>query len=300
MDLITLRSADTALSLAPAAGGSIARYWLTRGERTIDWLRPAPADSGRNPLVMGSFPLVPYSGRIRDGRFAFGRRRVTLPLNFLPEKHSIHGQSWQMPWKVLREDPTHAELEYEYAAGAWPWTYRARQSFTLEGDNLLLGMTLTNESKSPMPAGFGPHPYFRRTPQAKLTAGIQKVWLNDREVMPTELVVPPAERDLRRGIAVDGIAMDNCFAGWDGMATIEWPEWPAQLVMRAEPPLRFLVVYTPPGADFFCVEPVSHCADAVNYATAGRTDTGLQVLEPGDTLAATVQFEPRLRAGNAP
>jgi len=33
---------------------------------------------------------------------------------------------------------------------------------------------------------------------------------------------------------------------------------------------------------------VSHVTDAVNLAAAGLTDTGASVLEPGETLRATV------------
>jgi aldose 1-epimerase len=53
-----------------------------------------------------------------------------------------------------------------------------------------------------------------------------------------------------------------------------------------------LVLYTPPAADFFCVEPVSHVTDAVNLAASGRTDTGLRVLAPGETLRAAMTLVP--------
>jgi aldose 1-epimerase len=86
-DLITLRTGTTALTLSPAAGGSIARFWSERGGRTIEWMRPASATAlkRRMPLDMSCFPLVPYSGRICDGRFTFQGREIALPLNFLPE-----------------------------------------------------------------------------------------------------------------------------------------------------------------------------------------------------------------------
>jgi aldose 1-epimerase len=66
------------------------------------------------------------------------------------------------------------------------------------------------------------------------------------------------------------------------------------VVMTAEAPLDFLVVYTPPGRPFFCVEPVSHVTDAFNLAAAGRTDTGSRALAPGETLraAVTLSLEP--------
>ena len=60
--------------------------------------------------------------------------------------------------------------------------------------------------------------------------------------------------------------------------------------MTAEPPLDFLVVYTPPGRPFFCVEPVSHVTDAFNLAAAERGDTGARALERGETLRAVVRL----------
>jgi aldose 1-epimerase len=291
-DLITLKTGSTALTLSPAAGGSIARFWSESGGRPIEWLRPtsAAAAKQRAPLDMSCFPLVPYSGRICDGRFKFDGRDVVLPLNFLPEAHSIHGQGWLMPWTVVHADDTSAALEYYHKADAWPWTYRTTQDFVLDPNLLTLEMSLTNEGPGPMPAGLGPHPYFVRTPKATVTAGIGKMWLDDSETMPIKPVDPPAERNLSKGVRVDAVGMDNCFSAWNRKAVIEWPEWKARLTMSADAPLDFLVVYTPPKQDFFCVEPVTHAPDAVNNVTAGRTDTGLQVLEQGKTMRVTVRF----------
>ena len=61
----------------------------------------------------------------------------------------------------------------------------------------------------------------------------------------------------------------NGFSGWNGQVALEWPESRTRLTMAADVGLRHLVVYTPPGADFFCVEPVSHSVDAFNLAEQG-------------------------------
>jgi len=290
---VTLRSRGTGLTLAPLAGGSIARFWTEGKDRTIEWMRPASATAlqRRMPLDMSCFPLVPYSGRICDGRFKFQGRDVVLPLNFLPERHSIHGHSWLLPWKVIHAEDTLAALEYHHQADDWPWAYRTSQDFILEPNQLTLEMSLTNLGPGPMPAGIGPHPYFMRTPKASVTAGIGKMWLDESEFMPTKAVDPPPSHDLRKGIRVDAVAMDNCFGGWDRKAVIAWPEWQARLTMTADAPLDFLVVYTPAKHNFFCVEPVSHAPDAVNNVNAGRTDTGFQVLEQGKTMRVTIRFK---------
>lgn len=48
------------------------------------------------------------------------------------------------------------------------------------------------------------------------------------------------------------------------------------------------MVYTAPGADFLCVEPVTNVADAFNLAAAGETRTGLRVLAPGERFSASM------------
>src|SRR5262249_46274074 len=139
---ITLRSGATGLTLAPDAGGSIARFWTEDKSRTIEWMRPASATAlqRRMPLDMAGFPPVPYPGRICDGRFRFQGKDVMLPLNFLPERHSIHGQSWQLPWKIIRAEDSLAALEYHHRADDWPWSYRTSQDFILEPNQLRLEM----------------------------------------------------------------------------------------------------------------------------------------------------------------
>lgn len=292
MTNVILRGGAANLMLAPDAGGSIARFWTESKGRTIEWMRPASATAleRRMPLDMACFPLVPYSGRICDGRFKFGRRDIVLPLNFLPERHSIHGHSWLLPWQVVRSEASLATLEYHHPADDWPWTYRTAQDFRLEPSQLTLEMALTNLGPGPMPAGIGPHPYFVRTPKASVTAGIAKMWFDESEIMPTRPIDPPATHNLSKGVRVDAVAMDNCFGGWDRKAAIEWPEWQARLTMTADAPLDFLVVYTPAKHDFFCVEPVSHAPDAVNNVNAGRTDTGFQILEQGETMRVVIRF----------
>ena len=293
-EIVTLRHGRFGVSICPAAGGSITRFWQDRPDGPIEWLRPATATAiaDRDPLGMASFPLVPFSSRIREGRFGFGGHAVSLPLNFPPERHAIHGHGWQASWHIVDVEEDTATIAYTHAADRWPWAYEAGQTFSLGETGLSLIMTLTNRGDGPMPAGLGPHPYFVRTPGARIAATVDRLWGSDSEVMPTALTAPPPGRDLNAGLAPAETVMDNTFTGWDHRVEISWPEWGARLVMEAPPPLDFLVVFTPPGEDYFCVEPVSNMTDAFNLAAAGRRDTGMTVLEPGETLTGIVRFRP--------
>lgn len=296
MSLITISSGDTHLTLSPHLGGTIARYWQAVRGGVFEWFRPAqPASlASIDPEGMSLFPLVPYSGLIRQGSFTIDNRRVVLPLNWLPAQHTIHGHGWQAVWRLVETDESHARVEYRHAADAWPWRYRAQQCYRLDGNRLRIEMTVTNEGDLPMPAGLGPHPYFVRTERARITAQVEKVWFSDADNFPTELADPVPPYDLRDGLVPSRQAIDHVFTGWDRRAVIEWPEWNARLTMTAESPLDFLVVYTPPNQDYFCVEPVSNTTDAFNGFAAGRTDTGTKLLAPGETLTAVAEFQPEV------
>jgi aldose 1-epimerase len=285
MARIEIQHGEQRAGIDPSVGGSLA-YWRHDGFGH-DLVRPA-APGATDPLQFGCFPLVPYSNRIRDGRFQFAGKDIQLPLNFGDHPHSIHGHGWQNAWELVSQGSDHATLQYRHEAGQWPYSYIAEQSFRLNDEGLSIGLRLVNLGDGPMPCGLGLHPYFPATPQTRIQAQVDGVWLTDSEVMPTAWEPIPTRWDLPKGCAVAGMACDNLFTGWDGTARISWPERGLGLTMRGGGNLDFLVVYAPSGEDFFCAEPVSHCTDAFN-STDG---SGVTILAAGDETVTNVIFQP--------
>ena len=294
--VITLRAGRASVGIAPGIGGSITHFRWLDGAHLHDWLRPATADdlAARTADRLACFPLVPVSNRIRDGRFAFGAHAVSLPLNQWPQPHAEHGHGWQSAWSVVAREDDRLTIEYDHAAGAWPFPYRARQAFALTADELRVTLSIDNRGRETMPAGLGLHPYFPRTGRCTLAAAVDAMWATDAEVMPTQLVGADPRLADGSGLPIAEAVLDNAFTGWRRQATIQWPERGASLALDADPPLGFLVVYTPLGEDYFCAEPVSHCTDAFNFAAQGRGDTGMLTLMPGASLGSTVRFRPAL------
>jgi aldose 1-epimerase len=258
---------------------------------------------------MACFPLVPFSNRVRDGRFTFEGTSVQLSPNFPPEPHAIHGHGWQREWEVEEQtdsslitgftydgnDPVSSDATATKGRGdrvaEWPWTYRARQHYSLTSEVLEVTISVTNTSDAAMPVGLGLHPYFVRTPGSRLETGVDGVWKSDENSMPSELVNVPPDWDLN-GLDPDRVSLDNNFTGWSREALIDWPDRNASLTLTADDLFDFLVVYTPPGEDFFCVEPVSNTLDAFNLREQGRDDVGGSVVEPGETLSGAIRFAP--------
>jgi aldose 1-epimerase len=294
VDTVEVRAGTAILQVSPVAGGSITRYASVHGGQTFEWMRPALPDAVRTRSAgsTSSFPLVPFSNRIRDAAFRFRGRTIQLAAN-APAPHALHGHGWRQPWAVASQGTSGLTLEYRHEADAWPWNYRAEQHFDLTAERLTVRFAVTNESPEPMPVGFGVHPYYVRTPQVRFRAAVGQMWRTDANAMPSDLVAPPAELPLgAAGLSPDATVLDNNFLGFGGRARVEWPEWNAGLEIVSDPVYSCLVIYTPEGRDFFCAEPVTNCIDAFNLADQGRADTGLIVLEPGDTAAGDVSFTP--------
>jgi aldose 1-epimerase len=294
--VITLRADRARVGIAPGLGGSITHYHWVDGPRRHDWLRPATdADLAAGSADrLACFPLVPFSNRIRDGRFDFEGRPIRIPLNQWPQPHAEHGHGWQAAWTRVERAADRLTIEYDRPADAWPFPYRARQDFVLTADELRVTLSVENRGRATMPVGLGFHPYFPRTEECRLSARVAAMWATDTEVMPTALTDADPRLGGDAGLPIAEVALDNAFTGWQRQATILWPERGARLSLDASPSLGFLVVYSPAGDDFFCVEPVSHCTDAFNLAAQGRGDTGMLTLHPGASLSATVRFRPSL------
>jgi aldose 1-epimerase len=263
MSLLSLRAGRLALDLAPDCGGSIARFAV---DGKGDILRPMPAEAlasgkGNNSSC---YPLVPYSNRIAEGRLTVAGVTIKLASNWPDQRHPMHGDGWSREWRVARSDTQSAELVYDHDGYlGWPFRYRARQSFRLDDERLIVSMALENLEPRATPGGLGLHPFFVRDADSELTCHTTGVWHTDAEVLPTEHVTLPAAWDFSQGRRVNDVVLDHCFDGWDGRATMRWPSRGLAVDMSASEALRHLVIFTPPQRPFFCVEPVSHANGAI-------------------------------------
>jgi aldose 1-epimerase len=269
-------------------GGTIRRFTLREAGRQIELLRPSPAHS-HDPLDSGCFPLVPFSNRICRGAFEWDGRQIRLPLNMAGDSNAIHGHGWQREWQIVDRDKKRIVLAYDHGPDAWPFAYRAEQTFDLSSEGLIVGLSLTNRSTEPMPAGLGFHPYFPKPQTGGLRTDLSGVWLNGPDMLPTGHLTQAVPRELLSGWTPPGAtSLDHCFTGWSGQAEIDIGDTNRMLRLTASGNLEFLVVFAPEGADFFCAEPVTNINNAVNWRD--RADTGLVTLEPAAEMRASMSL----------
>ncbi len=291
---IDLAAGDWTAAVSPRIGGAVLS--LERQGRPI--LRPTPqaAIAAEDVRQTACFPLVPYANRIGGGQFRFDGAAYRLRPNLSGSRHPLHGVGWLRAWSVVAADAHSCRLGLRHRPAGmdgedWPFAFEAEQAISLEPTGMSLRLTVTNTDARPAPIGLGWHPYFPRRQGERLTFAAGGAWLNGPDLLPTQATDAPEWR-FSAGRRIGEAAIDNDFHGWDGRAILE-ADGGSPVRLKADRLFDVLRIYTPPGADFYAVEPVSHRADVISDASAaGR---GMAILAPGESLSGAMAIEVELR-----
>jgi len=245
-------------------------------------------------LSASNFHMLPYSNRIRDAQFTFKNQ----PINLVgAENHAIHGALRKLPWRVTEQSQTSVTAEYDTREEGnvnWPWPIQAAITYTLNAEQLVSKMSLTNRGKTTMPAGMGWHPYFSRTiagGHPELTISVDGMYPDtDGDCLPISAAIPLSpEIDFNQTRKLNPEQrIDHCLSGFRSPATLRWPSAGIVLEMHASDNCTHLVLYNP-DEPYFAVEPVTNANDAFNLAAKG-IDAGVCELEPGATLNAEMRL----------
>ena len=215
-------------------GGRLASFRVAGNELLVGF--------EHDPLLWGCYPMVPFAGRIRHGRFHFDGRDHRIPANL--DVHAIHGYGFIHPWERVADD----QIAWRFV-DPWPFRGRATQRFRLDAGSLEIELTVTADERQPISMGW--HPWFRRVVAgnaAVLDFTAVSMYERDHESIPTgRLVAPPPG------------PWDDCFTGSITGPTLRWGS--LRLDLRAT--TDHWVVYDEP-VHALCVEPQSGPPDEVN------------------------------------
>ena len=264
-------SAPTSAAPSPASG--------TATTPILRSTEPAQLASAREAAM---FPLVPYSNRLGYRRFRWrGQRLHDARQRPTTRRIRCTASAGSGRGAIVSSSALEVVLELRHAGDAdWPFAFTARQYFALDAASFSARLQLTNDAEVEQPVGLGWHPYFVKRPRSRLHVELSHRWDADATLLPTRKVA-------QHGIDSDlsHLDFDNCFEGWRGPARIRDERFSLQLASS----LAYLVVYTPPERDYFCVEPVSHVSNAIHMAEPAAH--GLVALAPGATLDAWMKLD---------
>ena len=274
-----LRRGNVVLGVEPAEGGRIVSLVIRGVERILSKER---ARATALPTSWGCYPMVPWAGRLGDGRIPTDDGEIRLATN-LP-RAAIHGLGFDKPWTVTERSDAFLAMTVELRGLGWPFGGEARQTLRLEPAALELELEVGEYARAG-PAGLGWHPWFARPSIDDIAVRVdaREVLVLDADLVPTgEVREVATSEDLRSGPPLGDRRLDHVYIHARGPALVRWPE--LDLAIEYDASLNTVVVHTPPEG--VCVEPQTMWPNAPLLAAQGARDTGLRTLKPGERLNA--------------
>jgi aldose 1-epimerase len=261
--MLELSAGPSTATIDLAAGGRLSSLRIDG----LELLEQRTTDN--HPFGWGSYPMVPWAGRIRNGTFSFDGHEVNMSANMGP--HAIHGTCFDAAWEHLTGGDDWAMLGRRLD-GQWPFGGSVTQLIHLGASSLTQTITVVAGDRD-MPAVVGWHPWFRRHLERgdalRLVFDTDRArrWDRDSDFIPSGVVGPA-------GLP----PWDDCF---DGVETVGL-EWPGAVRVDVTHDCDYVVIYDPPHA--MCVEPQSGRPDEFNL------DPDACRVEAGDVVERTVTW----------
>lgn len=153
---LTIADHGVIATVEPELGGRLARLAFDGTDLLL--ARDAVPEAA-DPIGWGAYPMVPWAGRVRNGRFTFRGVHHELPINM--GAHAIHGVGFTSDWDVVDADGRSVELALALPADQrWPFGGTAGQRIALDGRGVLLELWVTATDRA-FPTSIGWHPWFR-------------------------------------------------------------------------------------------------------------------------------------------
>jgi aldose 1-epimerase len=265
-------------------------------------------DFGRGRPTRSGIPILfPFPGRLSGSTLRFGDREVPLVID--PKQGcAIHGFVHSRPWRVLESRPAsvtgefHAAIDDVELLKLWPADFRIRVCYELNAGRLESTLTVDNPGDSPLPFGLGTHGYFRvplsdnpaGRDDCRVYAPVRKSW-ELQKMFPTGKTLPTeGAKKLAAGIPYGQTQLDDVFTDLESqrgkiVCHVDDPTNRRRMVLEFDDSFRECVVFDPPHREAICLEPYSCAPDAYKLTERG-IDSGLRILEPGESFQARVSM----------
>lgn len=293
-------------------GASLRRYFLVEAsgnEVDIVW----GYSGGRQKKGGQGDVLMPFPGRVAEGRYTFDGEDFQLERNDKEGPNAIHGFVRTLPWRVVGVEASCAVFEVcldaeQYGSNGYPFSLAIQVTYGLDDTGLFCSFDVRNAGTRPAPLGVGFHPYFTvGTPlidevEARIP-GAGFLEFNDK-LTPTGKILPAAGTewdclDFRR---IGEKKFNHCYVQLardaEGMATASLRHVGSGRVIDVLMDRSFsaVVVYTGDAiADAprcaFAIEPMTCASDAFNHP-----EWGLKRLAPGERFSGRYTIRHRIES----
>ncbi len=254
--------------------------------------------------------LIPFAGRIADGRYSFEGRTFQLERNDKEGPNAIHGFVRALPWTIHDRSPHHCAFEIgieaaEYEPRGYPFSLAIRLVYTLDQRGLTGSFLVRNAGDGRAPVCVGFHPYFTVGTATideadALIPAAGYLEFNER-LVPTGRIASVAgtEWDYRQFQRIGSRRFNHCYvqlardAGGICTASLRHPSNGRVIDVDMDEAFTAIVVYTgdaiveaPRRA--LAIEPMTGASDAFNHP-----EWGLKALKPDERFTGRYTIRSR-------
>jgi len=281
---------------------------LEDGPREMIWSEAGFDTGDKRPSGSGTPLLFPFPGRIGRARYSFAGREYRLqPADTFG--NAIHGFVFNRPWRVVEHEGSRTVGEFQASLDdrsileRWPADFRIRVAYEVRARSLEIKVAYANLGDARLPCGFGTHTYFRlplsdggNPAETIVTVPVSQLW-EVEQMIPTGRLLPlPNDQQLAAGLRLADHQFDTCCTGIlpDADRRVRTrltdPHTGRTVTQTFDTVFTQCVIYTPGHRQAICIEPYTCVPDAIRLAAEGHT-TGLQILEPGESVETTLTIE---------
>ncbi len=281
-------------------GAALRRYFFLGpdgAEHDVVWgYRGGAAKKGGQGDV-----LIPFPGRIADGRYEFDGHRYQLERNDKEGPNAIHGFVRAIPWTVTEVSDAQASFTVQidadmYRARGYAFSLSARVTYSLAAEGLECSFSVLNAGDLTAPVGVGFHPYFTvgtgSINEAEVEIPASRYLEFGDRLVPTGKVlsVEGTHWDFRRLRMIGDTRLNHCYmdllrdsAGWS-VASLRNPRDGRRVTVAMDASFTALVIYTGDAITeaprlALAIEPMTCATDAFNHP-----EWGLKRLAPDQSF----------------
>jgi len=315
MKVVTLGLGDKLQAkIAPKQGNNL--FSLCAGSTdVIDY-------DSRKPLadfLTGTPVLFPFPNRVEDAMWQWNGKHYLQKKNGAPVwLHSLvcDETTWEYDQPCVTDDgallKTRLKVDKNHPVyRGYPFCFTLAIDYLLAEDGICISYSVENQSDEPMPYGFALHPYFKRMGKTTITVPAEKTYERRDDIDPLflnkaagEFVMIPnilptgrlvdvrgTKYELNAPREVNAMDLDDVYTQLTGDALVHYEDEGLTVRMITTEDIAHMVVYTPPGESFFCIEPQTCCTDAINLFARGIKHTNLLTAQPGEIRGGQIRLK---------
>ena len=285
------------VSLLPSQGAAIASGEILHKGNWLNLLRPTEVNDYQEIEATASFPLIPWSNRIANGKLRYKRETYQLRIT-ADDGTTLHGPARDYPWQIVSQSETELELHFtssDHPDFNFPWPISATIRYRLTENAFTTDISITNLAAETIPVGLGHHPYFLRGLADNQDEALLTIYAEAAFPLENALPTGPASSlpellDFRAAKPLgDQFINDVLSKRSDELiaAEINYPKTGVKVTVAAAPVFEQIVLYTPVEADHFALEPVSNTNNPFELLADAIPGHGLTELAPNETVSGS-------------